>query len=211
MRRFASLFVGPVARGAAARSGTGNGLAWVPLWVPGAIFLPPSGVPFVPTFSRVCVCVSFPDGSEYALFFYKYADLRSLNRPIFSDTEACGVSAKGPKTMGARAWPSGYLCPRPTCVGGGTRFAQTVLAPKQGPGPGGRQDRDKGDDGISRVARTDREAAPCWAPHEWVFIGCLRAACTRFGSALRGWDTGAPVLCGDGAREGGSRFGAPCT
>ena len=32
----------------------------------------------------------------------------------------------------------------------------------------------KDDDGIPRVARTDRGAAPCLAPHEWVFIGCLR-------------------------------------
>ena len=31
--------------------------------------------------------------------------------------------------MGARAWPSGCLCPGPVCLGCGTRFAQTVLAP----------------------------------------------------------------------------------
>ena len=38
------------------------------------------------------------------------------------------VSAKGPKTMGARAWPFGGLCPGPDFLGCGTRFAQTVLA-----------------------------------------------------------------------------------
>ncbi len=32
--------------------------------------------------------------------------------------------------MGARAWPSGCLCPSPDCLGCGTRFAQTVLAPQ---------------------------------------------------------------------------------
>ena len=31
--------------------------------------------------------------------------------------------------MGARAWPFGCLCPGPDCLGCGTRFAQTVLAP----------------------------------------------------------------------------------
>ena len=39
------------------------------------------------------------------------------------------VSAKGPKTIGAQAWPFGCLCPGPDCEGCGTRFAQTVLAP----------------------------------------------------------------------------------
>ena len=34
--------------------------------------------------------------------------------------------------MGARAWPSGCLCPSPDCLGCGTRFAQTVLAPNRG-------------------------------------------------------------------------------
>ena len=38
------------------------------------------------------------------------------------------VSAKGPKTMGARAWPFGCLCHGPDFLGCGTRFAQTVLA-----------------------------------------------------------------------------------
>ena len=32
--------------------------------------------------------------------------------------------------MGARAWPSGCLCPSPEFLGCGTRFAQTVLAPQ---------------------------------------------------------------------------------
>ena len=32
--------------------------------------------------------------------------------------------------MGARAWPFGSLRPSPVCLGCGTRFAQTVLAPK---------------------------------------------------------------------------------
>ena len=40
------------------------------------------------------------------------------------------VSAKGPKTIGARAWPFGFLCPSPDFLGCGTRFAQTVLAPQ---------------------------------------------------------------------------------
>ena len=40
------------------------------------------------------------------------------------------VSAKGPKTIGARAGPSGCLRPGPDCEGCGTRFAQTVLAPQ---------------------------------------------------------------------------------
>ena len=38
--------------------------------------------------------------------------------------------------MGARAWPLGGLCPGPEGEGCGTRFAQTVLAPKQESGPG---------------------------------------------------------------------------
>ena len=38
--------------------------------------------------------------------------------------------------MGARAWPFGGLCPGPVCLGCGTRFAQTVLAPTLGSGPG---------------------------------------------------------------------------
>ena len=46
------------------------------------------------------------------------------------------VSAKGPKTMGARARPFGCLCPDPVCLGCGTRFAQTVLASQLGSGPG---------------------------------------------------------------------------
>ena len=46
------------------------------------------------------------------------------------------VSAKGPKTMGARARPFGGLCPGPVCLGCGTRFAQTVLAPILDSGPG---------------------------------------------------------------------------
>ena len=46
------------------------------------------------------------------------------------------VSAKGPKTIGARAWPFGCLCPSPDCLGCGTRFAQTVLASKTISGPG---------------------------------------------------------------------------
>ena len=33
--------------------------------------------------------------------------------------------------MGAQAWPFGCLCPSPDFLGCGTRFAQTVLAPKQ--------------------------------------------------------------------------------
>ena len=41
------------------------------------------------------------------------------------------VSAKGPKTIGARAWPSRCLCHSPSGQGCGTRFAQTVLAAKQ--------------------------------------------------------------------------------
>ena len=94
--RVASFFVIPLARGAATRSGTGDGSARVPLWLrprgPGAVFMPPSGVPFVPTFPPSSVYVSFPDGSEYALFSYKYADLLSLNRPIFSDTLLRGRS-----------------------------------------------------------------------------------------------------------------------
>ena len=87
VRPFASLFVGLVARGVAARSGTGDGLAGVPLWVrlliPGAGFMTPSGGPCVPTFPRVSVWVSFPDGSEYASFCYKYVDLLSLSRRFF--------------------------------------------------------------------------------------------------------------------------------
>ncbi len=46
------------------------------------------------------------------------------------------VSAKGPKTIGARASPSGCLCPSPGCLGCGTRFAQTVLAPEEVTGLG---------------------------------------------------------------------------
>ena len=38
--------------------------------------------------------------------------------------------------MGARAWPFGGLCPGPVCLGCGTRFAQTVLAPTSNSGPG---------------------------------------------------------------------------
>ena len=37
--------------------------------------------------------------------------------------------------MGARAWPFGGLCPGPVCLGCGTRFAQTVLAPTSNSGP----------------------------------------------------------------------------
>ena len=46
------------------------------------------------------------------------------------------VSAKGPKTRGARAWPFGGLCPGPDGEGCGTRCAQTVLAPISNSGPG---------------------------------------------------------------------------
>ncbi len=38
--------------------------------------------------------------------------------------------------MGARAWPSGGLCPSPEGLGCGTRFAQTVLASTSDSGPG---------------------------------------------------------------------------
>ena len=44
------------------------------------------------------------------------------------------VSAKGPKTIGARAWPSGCLGRSPSGQGCGTRFAQTVLAPTSAAG-----------------------------------------------------------------------------
>ena len=44
-------------------------------------------------------------------------------------TRSFCVSAKGSKTIGAQAWPFGCLCPSPDCLGCGTRFAQTVLAP----------------------------------------------------------------------------------
>ena len=40
------------------------------------------------------------------------------------------VSAKGPKTIGARARPFGCLCRSPSGQGCGTRFTQTVLAPR---------------------------------------------------------------------------------
>ena len=39
------------------------------------------------------------------------------------------VSAKGPKTIGARAWPFGCLRPGPDCLGCGTRFASFGFAP----------------------------------------------------------------------------------
>ena len=51
--------------------------------------------------------------------------------------------------MGARAWPSGGLCPSPDCLGCGTRFAQTVLAPTEGSGLG------------RSLARRRPEVAPC--------------------------------------------------
>ena len=40
------------------------------------------------------------------------------------------VSAKGPKTIGAQAWPFGSLCPGPGCLGCGNSLrSQTVLRP----------------------------------------------------------------------------------
>ena len=59
------------------------------------------------------------------------------------------VSAKGPKTMGARAWPFGGLCPSPDGLGCGTRYAQTVLAPISDSGPG------------RSYARRRPDVAPC--------------------------------------------------
>lgn len=61
----------------------------------GVGLMTPSGVPLFPTFHSFSVCISFPEGSEYALFSYKYAHFPSVNRPFFSDTEACGVDFAG--------------------------------------------------------------------------------------------------------------------
>ena len=63
--------------------------------VPSGMCMRPSGVPLVRPFHPFCVCVSFPDGSKYASFSYKYAHLHAVNRPLHSDTEACGVDFAG--------------------------------------------------------------------------------------------------------------------
>ena len=52
----------------------------------GPVVLTHSGVPLVRPFHPFSICVSFPNGSEYAVFCYKYVDLLSVNRPIFSGT-----------------------------------------------------------------------------------------------------------------------------
>ncbi len=74
--------------------------------------------------------------------------------------------------MGARAWPSGGLCPGPEGLGCGTRFAQTVLAPISDSRPGRSHARRR-----HEVARWDRAgmtspscvAAPSHGAFRWLY------------------------------------------
>ena len=144
------------------------------------------------------------------------------------------VSAKGPKTMGAQAWPFGCLCPGPEGLGCGTRFAQTVLAPTLNSGPGrshawrrpgfgamGWRDckttrsttttKDERSFALLGLAAGQPLVGP---PHEWVFIGCLRDVEGVISRGLaRAYDRGRRVRATSGGDGGESERGicAGCT
>ena len=72
--------------------------------------------------------------------------------------------------MGARAWPFGGLCPGPVCLGCGTRFAQTVLAPTQGSGLGRSHARRRLEvapwDGAGTTTKDNDQIQRCWIPDQ---------------------------------------------
>ncbi len=96
------------------------------------------------------------------------------------------VSAKGPKTSGARAGPPqrGCLCPGPWCVGCGTRYAQTVLATKW-------HGRDRGTAPPAGAGRRHlpllSSPTPIGDPGFWGFRYLERRGTTRRSSPTGSW------------------------